>query len=124
MLFSTYLGGSGNEHAGGIAVGGGGVVYVAGGTFSTNFPVAGAIQAANGGGQDAFVTKFAANGASFVYSTYLGGGGGTVASPEQANGIAVDASGNAYITGVTNSTNFPVTGGSFQGDFAGCRTRS
>ncbi len=119
MVFSTYLGGAGNEHAGGIAVGSGGVVYVAGGTFSTNFPVAGAIQAANGGGQDAFVTKFAANGASLVYSTYLGGGGGTVASPEQANGIAVDASGNAYITGVTNSSNFPVTGGSFQGVFRG-----
>jgi hypothetical protein len=119
MLFSTYLGGSGNEHAGGVAVGAGGVVYVAGGTFSTNFPVAGPIQAANAGGQDAFVTKIAAAGTSFVYSTYLGGGGGTLASPEQANGIAIDASGNAYITGVTNSTNFPVTGGSFQGTFRG-----
>lgn len=119
LVFSTYLGGAQNEHAGGIAVGAGGVVYVAGGTFSTNFPVVSALQGTNGGGEDAFVTKIAAAGNSFVYSTYLGGTGGTVASPEQANGIAVDASGNVYVAGATNSSNFPVKTGAFQGTFGG-----
>lgn len=89
---------------------------MAGGTYSANFPVLGAIQAANGGNQDAFVTKLTQAGA-FAYSTYLGGSGSL--TPEQANGIAVDSSGNAYVTGVTNSANFPVTAGSYQTVFGG-----
>ncbi len=119
MVFSTYLGGSQNEHAGGIAVDATGNVYVAGGTFSTNFPTKSPLQSANGGGQDAFVTKIAAGGASLVYSSYLGGTGGSVSLPEQANGIAIDSSGNAYVGGVTNSINFPVTSGAFQTAFRG-----
>ena len=114
--FSTFLGGAAVEHAGGIAVDSAGGVYVAGGTYSANFPVLGAIQAANGGNQDAFVTKLTQAGA-FAYSTYLGGSGSL--TPEQANGIAVDSSGNAYVTGVTNSANFPVTAGSYQTVFGG-----
>ncbi len=119
ISFSTFLGGSAVEHAGGIAVDSGGNVYVAGGTFSLNFPLANAIQSVNGGGQDAFVTKLNPSGSAILYSTYLGGAGGTQASPEQANAIAVDASGNAYITGVTNSSNFPVSAGAFQTAFGG-----
>jgi hypothetical protein len=119
LSFSTFLGGAGNEHAGGIAVDASGNSYVAGGTFSTNFPVAGAIQVANRGGQDAFITKINVAGSAFVYSTYLGGSGGSTGAPEQANAIAVDASGNAYVAGVTNSTNFPVTAGVFQASFNG-----
>ena len=94
-----------------------GAAYVAGGTFSTNFPLAGAIQATNHGGQDAFAAKLSASGATLVYSTYLGGSG--AATPEEANGIAVDASGNAYVAGVTNSADFPVTAGAFQANFKG-----
>ena len=121
IAFSTFLGGAGNEHAGGIAVDGGGNSYVAGGTFSANFPAIGASQPANGGGQDAFVTKINPAGSAFVYSTYLGGSGGSAGAPEQANAIAVDASGNAYITGVTNSANFPVTSGGFQPTYGGAQ---
>ena len=116
-VFSTFLGGVGNEHVGGIAVDSSGAAYVAGGTFSTNFPLAGAIQTTNHGGQDAFVAKLNASGATLAYSTYLGGSG--AATPEQANGIAVDAAGNAYLAGVTNSADFPVTAGAFQVNFEG-----
>jgi hypothetical protein len=117
ILYSTFLGGAANEHAGGIAVDASGNAYVAGGTFSTNFPMLFPIQAANGGSQDAFVTKLNATG-GMVYSTYLGGNGGSSSSPEQANAVAVDSAGNAYVTGVTNSTNFPAVG-AFQPNFAG-----
>ena len=94
-----------------------GAAYVAGGTTSTNFPVVGAIQATNHGAQDAFISKLSASGAALSYSTYLGGSG--VITPEQANGIAVDTSGNAYVAGVTNSVDFPVTTGVLQTQFKG-----
>ncbi len=116
-VYSTFLGGVANEHAGGIAVDSSGAAYVAGGTFSANFPLAGAIQVTNHGGQDAFAAKLGASGATLVYSTYLGGSG--AATPEEANGIAVDASGNAYVAGVANSADFPVTVGAFQVNFKG-----
>jgi len=119
LSFSTFVGGAGAEHSGGIAVDANGNSYVAGGTFSTNFPVATPIQPANHGGQDAFITKLNAAGSVFVYSTYLGGSGGNAGAPEQANAIAVDAGGNAYVAGVTNSINFPVTPGSFQISYNG-----
>ncbi|MDP8990936.1 MAG: SBBP repeat-containing protein, partial [Acidobacteriota bacterium] len=117
LSYSTYLGGAANEHAGGIAVDASGAAYVAGGTTSTNFPVSGAIQATNHGAQDAFVTKLSASGGALAYSTYLGGTGAI--GSEQANGIAVDASGSAYVAGVTNSVDFPVTAGVLQSQFRG-----
>jgi hypothetical protein len=119
ISFSTYLGGNNDEHAGGIAVDASGGIYVAGGTLSTNFPLAAPLQAANGGSQDAFVTKISTSPVALVYSTYLGGTGGQAGSPEQANAIAVDTAGSAYIAGVTNSANFPVTTGAFQTTFNG-----
>jgi hypothetical protein len=117
LSVSTYLGGAGDEHAGGVAVDGSGNVYLAGGTYSTNFPVVAPIQGVNGGSQDAFVTKINPAGNSILYSTYLGGNG--TGSSEQANAIAVDSSGNAYVTGVTNSSNFPVTSGAYQTAYSG-----
>src|SRR5262249_20809442 len=101
-LYSTYLGGSGSDFGTGIAVDGSGNAYVTGYTGSTNFPTASPLQAANGGGNDAFVTKLNNLGSTKLYSTYLGGSG-----TDQANSIAVDGSGNAYVTGYTGSTNFP-----------------
>jgi hypothetical protein len=118
-FFSTFLGGSLDEHAAGIAVDSNGNVYVAGGTSSTNFPVVGPLQAVNGGGQDAFLTKINNTGSQIVYSTYFGGNGGGAGTPEQANAVAVDSAGNAYIAGVTNSSNLPVTAGAFQVAFNG-----
>jgi hypothetical protein len=121
ISFSTFLGGVGNEHSGGVAVDSSDNVYIAGGTTSTNFPVVGSIQAVNGGGENAFLAKINSTGTAIVYSTYLGGsgGGGGAGASEEANGVAVDASGNAYLAGVTNSANFPVTIGALQTSYNG-----
>jgi Beta-propeller repeat/FG-GAP-like repeat len=101
-VYSTYLGGGGNDSGNGIAVDAGGNAYVTGSTTSTNFLTANPLQPTSGGGYDAFVTKLSATGNALVYSTYLGGNGS-----DSGNGIAVDAAGNAYVTGVTSSANFP-----------------
>ena len=101
LLYSTYLGGTNYEVGTAIAVDGAGNAYIAGDTQSTNFPVVGGVQSTLGGGMDAFVTKLDSSGA-YVFSTFLGG-----AADEHAGGIAVDASGNAYVAGGTYSTNFP-----------------
>lgn len=103
LVFSTYLGGSGTESAQSIAIDSVGSIYVAGETTSTSFPVAtGAFQSNNAGQGDAFVTKLAPGGTQLVYSTYLGGSG-----LDQANAIAIDPSGDALITGFTQSSDFP-----------------
>jgi hypothetical protein len=101
LVYSTYLGGSGEELAG-IAVDSNGCAYLAGMTSSTNFPATNALQATFGGGAwDAFVAKLNPAGANLFYATYLGGNGN-----DEARSIAVDAAGNACIAGVTASTNF------------------
>jgi hypothetical protein len=109
ILYSTYLGGSGNEIANRIAVDSTGNAYVVGTTDSPNFPVtAGSFQALPQGGVDTFVTKLSSTG-SIAYSTYLGGNG-----TDTGRGIVVDAAGSAYITGQTSSTAFPTTAGAFK----------
>ena len=101
LVYSTYLGGTGDDRGNGIAVDGSGNAYVTGYTESSNYPTTtGAYDPTYGGG-DAFVAKFSPSGA-LIYSTYLGGGGG-----DYGYGIAVDGSGNAYVTGLTGSDNFP-----------------
>jgi Beta-propeller repeat/Phage integrase family len=111
LVYSTYLGGNANDYGYGIAVDGSGNSYITGDTSSTNFPTtSGAFQTVFGSGQsDAFVTKLNATGSALVYTTFLGGNSGDV-----GRGIAVDDSGNAYMTGDTSSTNFPTTSGAFQ----------
>jgi len=101
-LYSTYLGGGGMDAGNGIAVDSQGEVYVTGSAGSFDFPMMGAIQGTWGGSGDAFLTKLNANGSALVYSTYLGG-----SAIDYGTGIALDPPGNAYITGVTFSTNFP-----------------
>ena len=108
LRYSTYLGGSGTDHAAAIAVDSVGSVYVTGSTFSIDFPTANAFQHSLGGGQDAFVTRLSSGGTALTFSTYLGGAGGSVGSPEGGNGIALDSQGSAYIAGVTGSSNFPL----------------
>jgi len=109
LLYSTYLGGSGEEKGRGIAVDASGNAYVTGVTNSTNFPTVNAFQSANAGSSDTFVTKLNAAGSTLVYSTYLGGSGpiDRTEGVDDAWAIAVDAAGNAYVTGSTTSTNFP-----------------
>jgi hypothetical protein len=110
LVYSTYIGGSNSDHAYGIAIDGSGNAYVTGSTSSTDYDVtAGAFQATNGGLWDVFVTKLDASGSSLVYSTYIGG-----SDSEFGYGIAVDSSGNAYVTGYTQSTDYDVTAGAFQ----------
>lgn len=105
LAYSTYLGGNGfpYDQPNGIAVDSGGNAYIAGVTSSSDFPTKNAFQKKLAGFSDAFVTKFDAAGNALVYSTYLGG-----SEPDGANGIALDAHGNAYVTGVTSSTDFPL----------------
>ena len=101
-FYSTYLGGAANDYGYGIALDAKGNAYVTGSTASLNFPVFGCLQCLNAGGlADAFVTEL--NPGGLVYSTYLGG-----AANDYGYGIAVDPLGNAYVTGSTNSPNFPV----------------
>ena len=110
LVYSTYLGGSGNDQGAGIAVDSLGDAYVTGGTSSTDFPTTlGALQTMLSGGSNAFVTEINPTGSALVYSTYLGGSGN-----DQGAGIAVDSSGDAYLTGTTNSSNFPTTPGAVQ----------
>jgi hypothetical protein len=111
LVYSTYIGGSGNEAGRGIAVDGSGNAYVTGETESTDYDVTpGAFQTTyGGGGADVFVTKLNATGTALVYSTYIGG-----SDYDGGYAIAVDGSGNAYVTGRTNSTDYDVTPGAFQ----------
>jgi hypothetical protein len=110
LVYSTYIGGSGDERGFAIAVDGGGNAYVTGVTYSTDYDVTpGAFQTTNGGGADVLVTKLNATGTALVYSTYIGG-----SDDDRSTAIAVDGSGNAYVTGSTGSTDYDVTPGAFQ----------
>ncbi|MHB8748316.1 MAG: SBBP repeat-containing protein, partial [Aggregatilineales bacterium] len=114
LVYSTYLGGSDLDQANGIAVDINGNAYVTGETASTDFPLSSAAQGTAGGNTDAFVTKLNAAGSALSYSTYLGGG-----QFDDGTAIALDSNGNAYITGYTQSTNFPTTAGAYQTTFRG-----
>ena len=110
LVYSTYLGGSFSDHGAAIATDSAGNAYVTGGTYSTNFPVKGAFQGTIKGSADAFATKLDPNGA-LVYSTYLGGSGGSQSSQEQGNAITVDTQGDAIIAGMASSSDFPYPAG-------------
>ena len=115
LVYSTYLGGGIFDVGQGIAVDSAGNAYVAGLTASSDFPLASPLQSSFNGSTTAFVSKLNAAGNGLAYSTYLGGSGDN----DQANAIAVDTSGNAYVTGVTDSSNFPTTGSAFQKTYQG-----
>ncbi len=116
LVYSTYLGSTGGDYGEAIAVDTVGNAYVTGSTNSTSFPTVNPVQPVIGGGSDAFVTKVNLLGTGLVYSTYLGGSG-----DDGGSGIALDSlpNPNAYLTGVTNSTNFPTTAGALQTTFGG-----
>jgi len=131
LLYSTYLGGNGNDNGLGIALDPVGIAYVTGVTTSTNFPVfpnPGAFQTSNNaqtaGGDTAFISKIDTTkpgNSGLLYSTYLGGSGG-----ETAQAIAVNSTGIAYVTGQTKSINFPrpTAPAPFQTALAGTRTNA
>jgi Beta-propeller repeat len=107
LIYSTYLGGIGgfedaSDAGHGIAVDSAGNAYVTGYTPSFNFPTQNPFQASKRGFSDAFITKINSEGSGLIYSTYLGGD-----NSEGGSSIAIDAWGNAYITGWTSSVDFP-----------------
>jgi beta-propeller repeat-containing protein len=113
LNYSTYLGASNDELGQGIAVDRDGQAYVTGGTTSTDFPTGNPVQGELAGGTDAFVLKHTANGQQLVYSTFVGGDGFDIGL-----GIAIDSKGRVYVTGATDSTNFP-TVNALRGALAG-----
>ncbi len=113
LIYSTFLGGSGGARGWDIVVDGSGNAYVTGDTGSTNFPTtAGAFDESFNGSWDVFVTKINSTGSALLYSTFLGG-----SSSDGGSGIAIDGSGNAYVTGWTGSTDFPTTAGAYDQSF-------
>ncbi|MEJ7623186.1 MAG: SBBP repeat-containing protein [Pyrinomonadaceae bacterium] len=120
-IYSTYIGGGGNDFGGtsagrgskAIAIDAAANAYVTGTTSSTNFPVAGAFQGTAAGGGDAFLTKLNPSGSALVYSTYLGGSG---VNSDEGRSVAVNVVGNAYVTGLTTSANFPTAAPLSTGD--------
>jgi hypothetical protein len=115
LSYSTFLGGSDVDGTTDIAVDSAGAAYVSGLTGSTDFPTtAGAFDTTANGDSDAFVTKLDPTGSGLAYSTYLGG-----TSAEAGQGIAVDATGAAYVAGATTSRDFPTTAGAFDTSYNG-----
>ncbi len=114
MIFSTYLGGSGDDGGNIQILDASGNMILAGGTTSPNFPTRNPVQAALRGSTDMFVTKLNAAGSALVFSTYLGGSGGESLCPT----VQADASGNLYVCGGTGSADYP-TKNAAQASFGG-----
>ncbi len=109
ILNSTYLGGTGSDIARAIAVGKDGGIYIFGDTTSTDFLAASPIQAVKNTGTDTYLMKLNPAGTQLVWSTWLGG-----TAEDLSRAIYVDDEGNSYLTGVTLSTNFPVSDSAFK----------
>jgi len=105
LAYFTYLGGSGGDYAGGIALDASGSAYVTGGTESAGLATPGAFDTTPGGDRDAFVARVNASGTDLAYFTYLGGSG-----DDYGGGIALDASGSGYVTGYTYSAGLATPG--------------
>ena len=109
LAYSTFLGGAAADEGREIAVDSAGNIYVAGVTSSAAFPTTvGAFDTSHNGGGDIFVAKFNPTASALIYSTFIGGSGA-----EEGLGLAVDSSGNAFVAGRTQSTNYPTTAGAF-----------
>ena len=120
VVWSSYLGGTNDDVAYGIALDSANNVFVTGATSSTNFPVLNAFQPANGGSDnffstlDGFMVKIRANGSGLFYGTYIGG-----SIDDEAHAVAIDIAGNAWVTGKTSSDDFPNLNGPLQARFGG-----
>ncbi|MDQ6677201.1 MAG: SBBP repeat-containing protein [Acidobacteriota bacterium] len=116
LLFSTFIGGSGDDSAGGVAVDLSGNAYVVGTTASSDFPIPNQSYNTgfNGGAADIFVVKYFPGGQNIAWATFLGSHG-----TDDGNAIAVDPNGNVYVAGDTNSSQYPVTRDAIQPNRAG-----
>lgn len=108
MVYSTYIGGQRADDATGIAIDASGAAYITGVTQSSDFPTPNGVDKTYNGNADLFVTKVSTTGTALAYSTFVGGTG-----TEGGGAIAVDENGAAYITGFTNSSDYPTTPGAF-----------
>ena len=115
VVYTTYVGGAADDVGTAIAVDASGEAYVTGYTKSAAFPTVSAYQSSLNGGQDAFVLKLNAAGDTLLYSTFLGGSGGS----DTAWAIAVDSAGSAYVTGLASSADFPKTAGVVDTSYGG-----
>ncbi len=111
LTYSSFLGGRAGDVIHGIAVDASGNIYLTGSTESGNFPTASPFQSTNRGAPDAFVSKINAAGNALIYSTYLGGSG---IFGDEGSAIALDTTGNAYVTGFTSSRDFPISADAVQ----------
>ena len=114
LAYATYLGGSGDDRGQDLAVDQAGSLYLAGDTSSPDLPLTAGAMDTSLGGQDAFVAKLDAAGTGLAYATLLGGGG-----LDGATAIAVDAAGQAAVTGLTRSADWPATAGAFDAQLDG-----
>src|SRR5258705_497073 len=108
---STFLGGSGDDHAYAVAIDGAGNAYIAGGTNSTNFPLSDAFQQTNQGQTNALIASISASGSTLLFSSYLGGTGSAGTGGDYANALAASCAAGLVIAGTTASNNFPATTG-------------
>jgi hypothetical protein len=114
LIYSSYMGGGGNDYATSIAIDATGSAYLAGYTDSPNLPVQAALNASPSGGGDAFIARLNTTGTALIFGTYLGG-----SMSDAATHIALDASGNIFVAGYTDSYDFPVTANALQSANAG-----
>src|SRR5262249_25257582 len=103
IVFGAWIGGDGSDSAATLSVDQGGNVYLAGSTSSSNFPLQNPLQASRRGTQDAFAVKIDSSGSTLLYSTYIGGTGA-----DRVTALAVTGDGNLYLTGITDSIDFPL----------------
>ena len=114
IVYSTYLGGSGNDQGLDIVVDEAGNTYICGRAASTDFPFENAYQSSHAGSNDVFVAKLNSTGDSLAYSTYIGGSG-----DDRGHAISLDGSGNAVVSGITNSSDFALAGTPLQSSYSG-----
>ena len=121
LLYSTFLGGSNDDIALGIALDNNGDIYLAGYTDSDNFPAnPGSYDDDHNGGRDVFISKFSGDGSDLIFSTYVGGGGDE--GPEHGNGtigLSLDEEFNIFVAGPTTSQDFPTTDSAYNNDYSG-----
>ncbi|MCZ6689050.1 MAG: SBBP repeat-containing protein [Planctomycetota bacterium] len=117
LVYSSYLGGSASDQGIGVAVASSGDAYVTGQTFSSDFPLEGALDSTRGGAADGFIARLNATGSSLAFSSYLGGD----ASLDAGRGVAVDPAGNFVVVGCTSSSDYPTSAGAADTSFEGGR---
>ena len=119
LSFLTYFGGAATDHATAVKLDSTGAICFGGSTYSANLPLVHAAQSRSGGGQDAFVAKLVPGGTSLIFSTYLGGSGGSPGAPEQLNGLALSTNDYIFVAGVTSSPDFPISSVALQKTYGG-----